>query len=47
MSKRMVKKYSSVLKLKAVLEILKEDETVSQIASKYEIVPKNLQNWKK
>ena len=47
MSKRMVKQYSPEFKLKVVLEVLKEEETVSQIASKYEIVPKNIQNWKK
>ncbi len=30
-----------------VLELLEGGETLNQIASKYEILPKNLMNWKK
>jgi putative transposase len=47
MSKKMIKQYSPALKLKVILEVLKEEETISQIGSKYEINPKNIQNWRK
>ncbi len=39
-------KYSTKLKTKLVLEILKGDKTLNEIASDYKIIPKNLQNWK-
>jgi putative transposase len=29
------------------LEVLEGEKTINEIASKYEIVPKNLVNWKK
>ena len=40
-------KYSTQLKTKLVLEILKEEKTLNEIASENNINPKNLQNWKK
>jgi putative transposase len=40
-------KYSTSLKTKLVLEILKEEKTLNEIASENNINPKNLQNWKK
>ena len=40
-------KYSTQLKTKLVLEILKEEKTLNEIASANNINPKNLQNWKK
>ena len=40
-------KYSTQLKTKLVLEVLKEEKTLSEIASANNINPKNLQNWKK
>ncbi len=43
--KRMV--YSTAFKTKLVLELLKEDKTLTQIVSKNNITPKNIQNWKK
>jgi putative transposase len=46
MSRKMTK-YSTQLKTKIVLEILKEESTLVEIASKNNITPKNLQNWKK
>ena len=46
MSRKMTK-YSTQLKTKIVLEILKEERTLNEIASEYNINPKNLQNWKK
>ncbi|MCP4491893.1 MAG: IS3 family transposase [Gammaproteobacteria bacterium] len=41
------RKFTSTFKTQVVLELLKEDQTVSQIASRYEICAKNLINWKK
>ena len=39
--------YSTELKTKLVLELLKNDKTTAEIASANNITPKNLQNWKK
>jgi len=41
------KVYSNTLKTKLVLEILKNEKTLNEIASENNITPKNLQNWKK
>jgi putative transposase len=46
MSRKMTK-YSTQLKTKLVLEILKEEKTLNEIATENNINPKNLQNWKK
>ena len=46
MSRKMTK-FSTQLKTKLVLEILKEEKTLNEIASTNNINPKNLQNWKK
>jgi putative transposase len=46
MSRKMTK-YSTQLKTKLVLEVLKEERTLNEIASEHNINPKNLQNWKK
>jgi len=46
MSRKMTK-YSTQLKTRLVLEILKEERTLNEIASANNINPKNLQNWKK
>ena len=46
MSRKMTK-YSTQLKTRLVLEILKEEKTLNEIASANNINPKNLQNWKK
>ena len=40
-------KYSTQLKTKLVLEVLREEKTLNEIASANNINPKNLQNWKK
>jgi putative transposase len=40
-------KYSANYKSKLVLEVLKNEKTLSEIASENNITPKNLQNWKK
>jgi len=41
------KVYSAEFKSKLVLEILEGELTLNEIASKYEILPNNLKNWKK
>lgn len=43
----MIKTYTGEFKTKVVLEILKEEKTISQIASEYEIHPNQLIKWKK
>jgi putative transposase len=44
---RKMKQYSTAFKTKLVLEVLKGDRTLNEIASEYNVIPKNLQNWKK
>ena len=39
--------YSAEFKTRLVLEVIKEESTLVEIASKNNITPKNLQNWKK
>ncbi len=41
------KSYSVEFKAKLVLEILEGEATINEIASKYEVQPLNLRNWKK
>lgn len=45
MSKKQ-KTYTAEFKTKIVLELLSGDQTISQIASKYSLISKNIQNWK-
>ena len=40
------KRYSADFKAKLVLKVLEGDKTINEIASEYEIIPKNLTNWK-
>lgn len=46
MSKRKYTQYDNEFKLKVVLEVLKEQETMAQIAAKYKVDTKNIINWK-
>jgi transposase-like protein len=39
--------FTAEFKAKVVLEILKGDKTLNEIASKYDLLPKSLQQWKK
>jgi putative transposase len=39
--------YSAEFKAKVVLEILEGEKSLNEIASQYDLLPKNLQNWKK
>jgi len=39
--------YSAEFKAKVVLEVLEGEQTINEIASKYELLPANVKNWKK
>jgi len=41
------KSYSADFKAKLVLEVLEGEKTINEIASKYEVLPVSLKNWKK
>lgn len=41
------KKYTSKFKTKVVLEALKENQTMAQLAQKYELHPQQITNWKR
>lgn len=41
------KSYSADFKAKLVLEVLEGEKTLNEIASSYDVLPKNLINWKK
>jgi len=41
------KTYSADFKAKIVIEILEGEKTLNEIATQYELLPKNIQNWKK
>lgn len=43
----MRKTYTGKFKATVVLEILKEEKTISEIASQYEIYPNQLTKWRK
>ncbi len=42
----MRKRYSETFKAQVVLELLKEEKTVAQIASEYHVHPTQLNEWK-
>jgi putative transposase len=44
--KRSKENYSLEFKAKVVLELLQENKTINEIASKYGILPKSLIEWK-
>ena len=46
MSKKQ-KIYTAEFKTKIVLELLAGDQTLAQIASKYSLISRSIQNWKK
>lgn len=45
--KREVNNYPPEFKLKLVLEALKQERTMNEIASNNQVNPKNIQNWRK
>ena len=47
MSVKQSKKYTGKQKAKMVLEALKNERTIAEIASEYETHPKNIQNWRR
>ena len=47
MSKRKVKRFDTGFKVKVVLDALKEELTLNELAAKYKVIPRNIINWKK
>jgi putative transposase len=47
MSKRQIKRYDTGFKVKVVLEALKEEVTINELAAKYKVIPANIGNWKR
>lgn len=47
MARKKGQTYSAEQKTKIVLELLKEEQTVSQLATKYKVTAKSITNWKK
>ncbi len=47
MSRKKGQTYSAEQKTKIVLELLKEEETIAQIATKYKISSQSIAKWKK
>ena len=45
--KRERRKFSAAFKTKVVLEAIKEQETIQQLASKYSVHPNQISAWKK
>ena len=41
------KTYSAEFKAKVVLEVLEAEQTINEVATKYELLPANVKNWKK
>ena len=42
----MKKQYTAVLKAKLVLELLKEEKSLSQLASEHQVHPNQLRHWR-
>lgn len=47
MSKRQVKRYESAFKVKVVLESLKEEITLNELCTKYDVIPPTVREWKR
>lgn len=47
MSKRQIKNYDTRFKVKVVLEAIKEELTLNELAAKYDVIPANIRNWKR
>jgi len=41
------KTYTAKFKAKVVLEVLEAEQTINEVATKYEFLPANVKNWKK
>lgn len=47
MTKKQSKNFSAETKTKIILEMLREESTISELASKYNVTGKTIQNWKR
>jgi putative transposase len=47
MARKKGQTYTTEQKAKIVLEVLKEERTINQIASEFKVTIKSIQNWKK
>ena len=47
MTKKQMRNFSAEEKTKIVLELLKEESTIAQLSTKYEVTAKSINNWKK
>jgi len=47
MARKKGQTYTSEQKAKVVLELLKEEKTLGELATQYKVTPKTIQNWKK
>ncbi len=47
MARRKGQTYTPEQKAKVVLELLKEEQTLGELATQYKVTPKSIQNWKK
>ena len=47
MTKKQIKNFTAETKSKIILELLREESTISQLSSKYEVSAKSIQSWKK
>ncbi len=43
----MRKRYTTAFKVQVVLELLKEEQTINQLAAKHSVHPTQLRDWKK
>jgi len=43
----MRKRYTTAFKVQVVLELLKEEQTINQLATKHSVHPTQLRDWKK
>ena len=47
MARKKGQTYTSQQKAKVILELLKEEQTLNELATQYKVTPKTIQNWKK
>ena len=47
MARKKGQSYTPEQKAKVVLELLKEEQTIGELATQYKVTPKTIQNWKK
>ena len=47
MSRKKGQTYTAKQKTKVVLELLKEEKTINQLATEFNVTSKTIQNWKK